>query len=603
MRGAAAHRPAMKTRIPSTEQQFFQLNGGIDLVTPPISIKPGYCTDAVNYEIGLQGGYRRIDGYERLDGRAKPSDAKYYVIPATISATISNGDVVTGTVSGAVGTAIATTANSVVVTKVTGAFGATDILQVSGVTKAQATAVMIQDGAETNQLHWQYKNLAGDVYRALIQAVPGDGAIRGVWFYNDVVYAFRNNVGQSECQMYKSSGSGWVLVSTPTLQPTGRYSFTNYNFGSGLRMYGCDGKNKAFQFDGTTFTQITTGMANDKPIHIAAHRNHLFLAFDNSLQHSAIGNPLSYSVVLGAGELNIGETITNLVPQPGDAQGAAMAVYSRNGTFVLYGNSSADWKLVTLQSTTGAYPWTAQYQGTTFVLDDRGVTNLAAVQEYGNFSASTISQLVRPYLIENASRVVASLVSKDKNQYRLIFNNGRAMYYTLQSGFMPVLYAHVMSCAFSGEATDGTELLLCGGDNGYVYQMDIGTSFDGDDITSAVDLAFNHFGSPRILKYFRSFVLEVQGSGYADFVVSADLGYGSAIVEAIPMSQMLISGRWDAGFWDTGVWDGKSLAPTSHELGGTAENIAIHFGQVTDYQPPITYFSCVVAFSNRRQMR
>ena len=91
-----------------------------------------------------------------------------------------------------------------------------------------------------------------------IQQVPGSGNVLGVWVYNDVTYAFRNNAAGTAACMYKASGTGWQLVTTPTLLPGGKYECVNANFGGTAamkKMYGCDSVNKAFQFDGTTFTQ------------------------------------------------------------------------------------------------------------------------------------------------------------------------------------------------------------------------------------------------------------------------------------------------------------------------------------------------------------
>src|SRR5690606_6102839 len=75
-----------------------------------------------------------------------------------------------------------------------------------------------------------------------------------------------------------------------TLPAGGRYEFVNHNFYGAsnlLRMYGCNGAGNAFEWDGETFVPIHTGMTDDKPKHIAVHKNHLFLSFaGGSVQHS-----------------------------------------------------------------------------------------------------------------------------------------------------------------------------------------------------------------------------------------------------------------------------------------------------------------------------
>ena len=58
-----------------TKPNVIFLNGGLDEVTPPFELKPGVCRKMLNFEQSVFGGYRRIGGYERLDGQQKPSAA------------------------------------------------------------------------------------------------------------------------------------------------------------------------------------------------------------------------------------------------------------------------------------------------------------------------------------------------------------------------------------------------------------------------------------------------------------------------------------------------------------------------------------------------
>lgn len=89
--------------------------------------------------------------------------------------------------------------------------------------------------------------------RALIQPLPGSGGVLGVWWYNGVVYAWRNNALGTAALMYRATLAGWEAVSAPGLLPSGKYQFQNYNFygqSSSLRCYGCDGVNPPFEFGG-----------------------------------------------------------------------------------------------------------------------------------------------------------------------------------------------------------------------------------------------------------------------------------------------------------------------------------------------------------------
>ena len=195
--------------LPAVKYDIFELSGGLDQKTPTLSLKPGVCRRATNFECSITGGYTRIPGYERYDGHARPSDATYTKLTCTFSGVIAVGNTVTGMVSSATGKVIAVTANAVIVTRVTGAFAAPEGLSVT-TQKAIATDASNIDGDVA--LDATYKALAADEYRTSISAVPGTGSILGVCDYNSKRYAWRNNALGTAVDMYVSSSSGWTKI-------------------------------------------------------------------------------------------------------------------------------------------------------------------------------------------------------------------------------------------------------------------------------------------------------------------------------------------------------------------------------------------------------
>src|SRR5579863_7904899 len=77
------------------------LTGGLDLTSQALVIPNGNVIDCQNYEPGITGGYRRVDGYERRDGRPAPSAANYYNLPVNLTGTVAAGNTITGMTSGA----------------------------------------------------------------------------------------------------------------------------------------------------------------------------------------------------------------------------------------------------------------------------------------------------------------------------------------------------------------------------------------------------------------------------------------------------------------------------------------------------------------------
>lgn len=682
----------MPIPTPAVQYNLIQLTGGLDQVTPTLSLPAGVARDAVNFEVSITGGYSRIAGYERYDGRLNPSDATFNGLTANITGSIVAGNTITGATSGATGVVIVVDGSSVLYTKATGTFSVSENLLVGGVGQGTVTALNPSTGA-TAQQSAQYLNLAADVYRADIGAVPGSGPIRGVEYYNDTVYAWRDNAGATALAIYRSSASGWVNVplgfelafstgtalipegatitgatsgatavlrravlesgsylagdaagrfifasitgtfqngenlqvsavtyavcaaaqAAITLLPGGKVETVIGNFGGSVnstRIYGCDGVNRAFEFDGTVYVPINTGMAADTPLHIAAHKQHLFLSFGSSVQFSSLGLPYEWSPLLGAGEIALTDTVTAFLVLPGDQSTGAMAIYADDNTFILYGTNSGNFNLVSYNVGTGAKPYSAQNMTQSYVFDDRGVMNLQTTLNYGNFDTSALTLNIRPFVQQRRNLVSASAVNREKSQYRVFFSDGSGLYLTIingkYAGAMPVQFPNAVSCMCEGEKPDGSETSFFGSTNGYVYRLDAGTSFDGQEISATLELTFNSLGSPRLLKRWRKGAFEVYGQSYAEFAVSYNLAYASTAMEqgnARSYQSNLASSFWDSVSWDAFTWDGVTLAPTEIELEGTGENISLRIASISDYFEPFTINSIILHYTMRRGLR
>lgn len=186
------------------------LKGGLDQVTPTLSTPAGMIKDGINFEVSVTGGYSRLTGYERTDGRPAPSDAIYrlYQVSAFIF-TPAVGDTVTGLTSGATGDIAFLGPDYVALTRLVGTFTVGENLDNgSGVFGVYAGDLGSQ-GSEQDAI---LQAAAADIYRADITEVPGEDAVLGVVFFEDVLYAFRNAAGGLTTAIYKSTAGGWVLV-------------------------------------------------------------------------------------------------------------------------------------------------------------------------------------------------------------------------------------------------------------------------------------------------------------------------------------------------------------------------------------------------------
>jgi hypothetical protein len=351
-------------------------------------------------------------------------------------------------------------------------------------------------------------------------------------------------------------------------------------------------------------------MTSDAPTHVSIFKGHLFFSFGSSAQHSGPGTPYIWSPILGAAELAVGDTITGFKVQPGAQTAGALSIFSRNRTALLYGTGVSNWNLTTFQEELGAYAYSIQNVGQTVFLDDRGIMELRAVQEYGNFASSALTSQIRDLTNTARTKITASCISRDKSQYRLFFSDNTALYITFRGhksiGVMPMLFENPVRCVCSVEETNGAETILFGSSNGMVYQMEKGTSFDGAEIERYLTLAYNFSRSPRILKSYRRCALEVAGSGYATFNFTYSLGYGSTDIEQ-PATESIVTSfapvYWDSFTWDSFTWDGISLMPSTAAMAGTAENFSILLRSKSDYHEPIRFSGARVAYVPRRAIR
>lgn len=450
--------------------------------------------------------------------------------------------------------------------------------------------------------------VAREAQRALIQPVPGSGPVRGAFALKGSLYAFRNTANGMAKKLYRATPAGWVEVMTPVLNPGGQGEFILNNFYGGtttLAIYGVDGVNKAFQFDGTTFTQITTGSEPLFPTHIAEFRNHLFLSYPGgSLQNSATGDPLDYTAINGAGEIGAGDEIQSLL----ELQGNSLAVFCLDRISILQGTSAENFTFQ-LFSDSGVKPGTVQPLFSDAIFLDKQIQRLQTSQSFGDFQANSLSEPVRP-IVEDLLDLTRlfSVVSRSKNQYMLFGERGDVLVATFNggrlSGFTRLTLAHQFLSVHVTESISGKEELYACGEDGYVYQLDKGTSFDGQKILSLLLLAPNHVSAYEQKKRFRKVVLELDAPALSVIRVFAEFDYGASPRAASqefstrPQGSVFNDGRFNEAYWSG---DLKGYATAYVE--GHGRNITVFIYNESDQDESFILESMAIGYDIRGQVR
>jgi len=674
------------------------LFGGLDLVTTPVLVPPGRLISSNNFEPDINGGYRRIPGFERYDGRTSPHDGNYYIAEVTISGIIAIGDIITGVTSAATAKVLLVIDSThLLVNKVTGTF-VSEPFTISATIRGTISSINI-NSASTNALHAYYKNITADDYRADISTVPGSGRLRGVKYYQGSVYAWRDNAGGTACVMYKASTSGWTaitfgkeiqftgavgqifendvvtqlvtgatgtvkrallrtgtwtvsgagtlvfdtvtgtfdathdiqvggvtkvtassLCTDITLLPGGKFDFSIVNFSgssSTERLYCADGVNYVGEFDGTRWVPIRTGSTPDTPTFVKGHKNQLIVATNTDLFVSSIGNPYSWTAITGAGDIAVGEVITGILPQVGDFTAGALVVTTKNRVLVLYGNDTTDFNLVTYAPNNGGRAYTLQNIGFAHFLDARGVTQMATSRNYGGFQTNVLTNVVQPYVDSKLGLEIASCVNRSSNQYRVFFSDGTGLICqivpdpqgtTAVGASMPFDYGDVVfNTVDSVVDASGVERVFGASTNGYVYELNVGTSFDGGVIPSHIMLTFNNSKSPRLRKRYRRSILQFRSGSTATIRVGYDLSYGDGDASYGRSVERTVYGAgafFDAfSNWENFSWDASYAQQLTVNTVGTGENISLVITNESDEDEAFTVHTCFLHYTQGRLNR
>ncbi|MFI4939819.1 MAG: hypothetical protein ACHP7O_05700 [Burkholderiales bacterium] len=770
---------------PRIQQDFYPLQGGLDLMTPALMLESGKCFDACNYEPQITGGYRRIDGYERFDGHPSPSSAQYAIITINQTGVIAVGNTLTGVTSGAT-CQVLQLVPTVVVGSLVGTFVLNEGLTGSGAAGTITSLPQI-GGASMPSDDANYNLLAANARRNNISAVPGSSSVFGVKMYKNNVYAFRNNTAGTANLMYQATSVGWALVqlgyeiqfttlnhsaavtvtsatpgvvswtahgmangqpvalSSTLTMPTGLTSgftyyvvaasvntfelaatlggaalattsagtgtitciaaggniyagntitgkssgatatvaasllrtgswttspvgnlvvasttgtfnaseiltvggimmantssaavqiarlpctqsmeFCNINFtgsSTGQKMYGVDGVNPAFEFDGTTYVPLHTGALPDTPSHVINFKEMLFLSIYGNLMISALGNPYNWDAINGAGDIGIGDSITGFMPNGGTyVTGSTMSIFTDQHLYTMYGSSTANFNLITSIWDMGFAPYTIQaVSNDTYGWTSRGIQTLLATLTFGDFDYNSISHEVQTLINSKQGMAVASNSLHQKDQYRVYFSDGTALVVGLTgekpNGVMPLNYNVAVSCICTDNLSSdgatggaqGAEVTYFGAVNGFVYQDNIGTSQDGQPIQAWVRLAFNDSKSPRVRKRYRRAVFEGTVVAYTQVNIAYDLGYGNPDVQpsaTVPDTGLTgAGGYWDQSAWDNFTWDSQIVLTPNLAIEGTEKNISfLIYSNYAQYQSHVLQ-GVTLIYSPRRLER
>jgi hypothetical protein len=250
----------------------------------------------------------------------------------------------------------------------------------------------------------------------------------------------------------------------------------------------------------------------------------------------------------------------------------------------------------TFSSTLGGFPQTMQeILGDVYFASKAGVISLAAAQEFGDFSASTITKKVQDTYATNIDRIVGSVVDRETTQYKLFFSNGNILAFTFNlmkqiKSTTRLQYDVNIAGVFSGPGNNGNTRTFFLGANGFCYEFDKGTSFNGNPVTTKLQTNYYHYRSPRLWTRFRRAQLDVQAQVGLTFRYRPVFTYGDDLLErGTPLSNINTipaGSNWGEGTWGEFVWGGNAVSSFVFYMSGYGTVLSLFLATADKYRPP-----------------
>lgn len=314
-----------------------------------------------------------------------------------------------------------------------------------GSTELEST-YYFDDGVDTREaqlLDWyliagSYE--VGDAVLALQFVYPGGDVTTSFDLYADMAATIK--LGDVTTRMTLNYLPGFPALNAAS----SRYQFKNANFYSSDStdaIYGANGAGRAFVMGGATaamsFIYTQADATLDNPRHVENHAYHLALGFQpGSVQLSVVGQPTNFSGLEGASEFGVGDILTGLMT----TAGSTLAIFCSSSIHSIVGAVVDSFSLQIIAPKTGCVEYSLADIGEPVYLDARGVCTLATSANYGDFADGRMSTKVSSFLrrklkkgligTNNASGVACAIPVREKNQYRVFFNDGTVLTMTFK---------------------------------------------------------------------------------------------------------------------------------------------------------------------------
>jgi hypothetical protein len=307
--------------------------------------------------------------------------------------------------------------------------------------------------------------------------------------------------------------------------------FTKYRIAGVEKIAGVDSFNYPFIYDGTTFSEVTGSTDLEGSEFIAFHKNQMFFAKGNTLTFTAPYTDSDTTAVNGGGVIAVGAQITGII-----VFREALIIFTERTINQLVGNTIADFVLQPITRNVGcvASDTIQEIGGDVIFLGPDGLRLFTLTDRVGDFNLGLVSKPIQTQLTDLIATCssFSSILIRQKSQYRLLgFSDtvtaasakGILGTQTASNDTSSISWAElsgIRAYVADSNYVNAAEIVVFSNTDGFVYQMESGNSFNGENITATFSTPFVFMDDPRIRKTMYKLFLYTDPRGSVDVNVS-----------------------------------------------------------------------------------
>jgi hypothetical protein len=386
--------------------------------------------------------------------------------------------------------------------------------------------------------------------------------------------------------------------------------FERYRIGSTEKIVGVNGVSFPFVYDNTTFKKLTTVPDIEGAEYVAWFKNSLFFAKGDAVYFSSPFSDTDFSAASGGGVINVGGNITGLV-----VFREQLIIFCEQAIKRITGSTIADYQLQPITEKIGCVsPDTIkEVGGDVMFLGPDGLRLLSATDRIGDFGLASVSNRIQTELTQliRGSTSFSSVTIKSKSQYRL-FGYSANITSDSAKGILGTQFSDrvewaelrgIKAYTADSDYHEREELIIFANNDGYVYKLEEGNTFDGVNIKASFYTPYLPISDPRIRKTLYKLYTYLDPQGSVTITLSMKLDFddkGSVQPDAITLSNATsnvgIFGNALANYGAV-VFGEKLLRVFDSQIVGSGFSVSLQF-ESNSNDPPYSFDAVTIEYAS-----